>query len=103
MDQKVITLKHSIPIPGADGKDIKTNELILGRLKAKHLKLLPDGFGSDEGSISAQDAIPLIAGMADIPIESAEEIDMEDLITISNEMSSFLSESLVIGKPSSGE
>ncbi len=98
MKEKVIKLKHSIPIPKEGGGEVDTNELRLGRFKAKHLKLLPDNFMNDEGKLNPTDVIPLIAGLANIPNESADEIDMEDMTEIAEGLESFLSESLETGK-----
>jgi len=90
-DTKTINLKWAIPIEGKDGQIIKTKELELGRLKAKHFKFLPKDFMEKNGQIEPQQMIPLIAGLANIPVESADEIDMEDLPIIAEGLESFLS------------
>lgn len=103
MDSKEIKLKYPIPVPKEGGGDILCNIITLGRLKAKHLKLLPEGFMEEEGKISPHEVIPLIAGLADIPESAADEIDMIDIIIIAEELENFLSMSLENGESSSGE
>ena len=98
METKPIKLKYSIPVPGEGGKMVTTNEITIGRLKAKHLKLLPKDFADNEGKLSPAEMIPLIAGLANISIESADEIDLEDLETIAEGLESFLSASLKTGE-----
>ena len=75
-----------------------TNELKIGRLKAKHLKLLPDSFMDSNGQLSPGDMIPLIAGLANIPESTADEIDMEDMTEVAEALQSFLGQSLETGK-----
>lgn len=84
-----VPLEYPITITDSDGKKIKTNTITLGRIKAKHLKTLPDSLflGEEEAQrMRPDEMIPLIAGLADIPIESAEEIDMIDLMKIGGEI-----------------
>jgi len=98
---KIVTLKHSIPIFDEKGKEISTtNELKLGRFKAKHFKLLPEDFEEKGGKISPSGIIPLIAGLADLPEKSVGEIDFDDLEEVAEALQSFLekSESLTDGK-----
>jgi hypothetical protein len=98
MKKKTVNLKYSIPVPKEGGGSVNINELSLGRLKAKHLRLLPKNFMEDEGKINPADVIPLIAGLAEIPVESAEEIDIEDLMEVADSLQGFLGESLETGK-----
>ena len=97
-ETKKITLKYSIPIIDAEGLTHKINEIALGRLKAKHLKLLPESFSSGDGKIAPADILPLIAGLTNLSIESVDEIDIEDLTVIAEGLESFLSKSLETGK-----
>ena len=97
--EKVVKLKYSIPIPGKDGEMINTNELKIGRLKAKHLKLLPDNFEESGGQLGMVDIIPLIAALANIPESAADEIDViNDLPEVAEALQSFLVKSLETGK-----
>ncbi len=98
MDKKIVPLKYSIPIPKEGGGMVDVKELKMGRFKAKHLKLLPDNFMENEGQISPKDIIPLIAGLADIPEDSADEIDIEDLMEVAESLQNFLGKSLETGK-----
>lgn len=98
MEERIVKLKWPIPVPAADGKMINVAELRLGRLKAKHLRLLPEEFMESEGSLSPADVIPLVAGLTGIPESSADEIDMEDLTEVADAMQSFFEVSLGTGK-----
>ena len=91
MDEKIVKLKYSIPIPQENGNPINTNELRLGRLKARHLKLLPEDFMDNDGKLSPTNMIPLIAGIANIPESAADEIDIEDLMEVAEALQDFLS------------
>lgn len=97
MNEKIVKLKYSIPVPGRNDTTVNVNELRLGRLKAKHLRLLPDDFMDKGGKMNAASMIPLIAGLANIPVESVDEIDMEDLAIIAEALEGFLSASPQIG------
>ena len=94
----IINLKYPISIPKAGGGEIETTRLKMGRLKLKHLRLLPHDFVEKEGKVELASLIPLIAGIADIPIESADEIDIEDFENIINGLMSFLAVSPMVGK-----
>lgn len=101
MDTKVINLKHAIPNPNLEEECITS--LTLGRLKAKHLKLLPKEFfeGDEEGEkkLSPHEVIPLIAALANIPEDTAGEIDLiDDLTPIAEALGDFLQKSLETGK-----
>jgi len=98
VSEKIVKLKYSIPIKTSDGSIVKTNELKLGRLKAKHLKLLPKNFMENEGMLNPIDMISLIAGLANIPESSADEIDIEDMMEVAEALQSFLTISQVTGK-----
>ena len=90
-----VDLQYPIPVEGKDGKMIETTALTLTRIKAKHIKLLPESvFDPDTAAnIRPTEMIPLIAGLAGISVESAEEIDLADLIKIGGEiLPAFLSE-----------
>jgi len=103
-DKRAITLKYPIPIPKEGGGVVMTNTLEIGRFKTKHLRVLPKGFFESEGKIEPVDVIPIISGIADIPESSADEIDLEDLITVARELEAFFQSVLspAIGENSSG-
>ena len=88
-------LKYPIPVEGKDGKMLELSTLDFGRLKAKHIRLLPESVFDPETAktVKPLELLPIIAGLADIPVESAGEIDMADLIVIGGEiLPDFLSE-----------
>jgi len=102
-EKGIVKLKYSIPIPKTGGGTIDVNQLKMGRLKLKHLRLLPKDFAEREGKVAPAELIPLIAGVADIPVESADEIDIEDVEAIVEGLMSFLADFLQTGeKPSGG-
>ena len=98
MKEKIVELNYPIPIPKEGGGTVDVSQLKLGRFKAKHLKLLPKGFMENDGQISPSEIIPLIAGLADIPESSANEIDMEDLMEVAESMQDFFEGFLKTGK-----
>jgi len=97
MDQ-IVKLEHSIPIPKEGGGTVNVSELRFGRLKAKHLRSLPENFMERGGNLEPQDVIPLIASLADIPVDSADEIDIDDLLKVAAKLESFFGASLKTGK-----
>jgi len=97
-EKGLVKLKYSIPIPKEGGGTVDVNQLKMGRLKLKHLRLLPEDFAEKEGKIAPAELIPLIAGVADIPIESADEIDLEDVEAIVEGLMDFLADFLQTGK-----
>ena len=98
MGEKIIELKYPIPIPKGGGGTVEVSTLKLGRLKAKHLRALPKDFAKREGDVEPAELIPLIAAIADIPESSADEMDVEDLMTFAEALEDFLGESLKAGK-----
>ena len=97
MEEKIVKLKYSIPIAKEGGGTVPVSELKMGRFKAKHLKLLPESFMADGGNISPAEIIPLIAGLANISEEAADEIDIEDLTGVAESLQDFLGKSLETG------
>jgi hypothetical protein len=104
---KTIKLEYPLMVMDPDapeGERMKeVRELTLGRLKAKHLRLMPESMFDDGGeSVKPHDVMPLIAGLANIPLETVEEMDVADLMKVGEALGSFLSDSLQTGKKSSG-
>lgn len=94
-----IELEYPITIKDENGNTQSISEITLSRMKGKHLKLMPDSFFKNGGkNIKPHEIIPLIAGLANIPLESGEEIDLEDLTEIGGKLNDFLSKSLPTGK-----
>jgi len=95
---KTVELKHPIPVPKEGGGIVEVNKLELGRLKAKHLRLLPEDFMKNDGILSPKDILPLLAGLSNLPESSIDEIDMEDLSEVAEALQVFLETSLETGK-----
>lgn len=91
MEEKVVQLKYPIQVPTSDGGVIEASSIRLGRLKAKHMRLLPQDFmqRGENATISPAEMLPIISSLSGIPIESIDEIDIEDLIVIGQELESF--------------
>ena len=96
-----VDLKYPIPVAKEGGGTVEVSKLTFRRVKTKDLKLLPDSFVEDEGKIAPRDIIPIIASLADIPEEAADEIDLEDLDEIGEKLESFFDKSLGTGEKKS--
>ena len=100
-ERKKVSLQYPINTE-IDGTPVEIKEIELGRLKVKHLKLLPkDTFVT--GAMSPAVIAPLIGGMTGLNEDIIEMIDFVDLQNIAVEIESFLGESPETGKKSSGE
>lgn len=90
-----VKLKYPITIKATDDQpETELSVLTFGRIKAKHLKLIPDSCFVEEGAgLKPMEVIPLLAGLAGISNEVADELDMVDLLTITGEvLPTFLSD-----------
>jgi hypothetical protein len=83
-----VVLDFPVEITQADGSVITYKELEFGRLKNKHLKLLPKEF-TKTGKIALGDMPVLVAAIAGIPESVADEIDITDMDQISKAIESF--------------
>jgi len=88
-----IKLKHPLPVDHG-GKTFEVSELHFKGFKAKHLELLPDNFYESGGKLKPKEMIPLIAGLANVPIEAVKEMSIGDLFKVAGKLSDFLAESL---------
>jgi len=86
----VVELEYPIIIKTAEGGEATISKITIGRMKAKHLKLLPSDIVKSKGSIDPAKMLPLIAAMAELSEEVVGEIDMSDIIKIVGVMESFL-------------
>jgi len=94
-----VDLKHPIPVKKEGGGTVEVSKLTFGRVKLKHLKLLPNTERFyEKGKLLPHELVPLIAGLANISKESADEIDLEDLDVIGEKLESFFGKSLETGK-----
>ena len=83
----IIKLIYPISLEQEGGAKTIVEEVTLGRLKAKHLKLLPAGFSSEEEKgLDPASMLPLIAAVANPPIAVIEEMDMQDMMVILEEI-----------------
>ena len=98
MSVEIINLDYPIEIKSPNGGVTTAASITLRRMKAKDLKHVKPDTADNPYS-----TIPLIAALAGIPIESADEIDMIDLKKIQEKLSVFLEGFLGSGNKSSGE
>lgn len=104
-EQVTIPLKYTIPVPveGEEGKTVDVKEITLGRLKIKHLKMIPREALTGEEDINPMTAIPLIAGMSGLPESSIDELDAADLKGVIVALMDFLKDFLEDGEKKSTE
>jgi hypothetical protein len=88
-------LKYPIPIPKEGGGTVETTKLTMGRVKAKHLRSLPQHY---DDKTQPAEMLPFLAALLGIPESSVDEIDVEDLGQLAEGMTSFLGKSLQTGK-----
>jgi len=89
--EKIVKLQY--PITYKDGEVEKVvSEIKLCRLKAKHLRSLPDNLQDrgDSGKLSPSETLKILGAMTGISIEILDELDFTDLTEIFKEMQSFL-------------
>lgn len=91
--KKTYSLLYPIEIEQEGGQKLVVTEVTIGRMKAKHLKLMPMSpiAGDDTGKFAMEPSamLPLIAALANLSLEVIEELDMEDLTLIVEEVGSF--------------
>jgi hypothetical protein len=88
-EKKKIKLQYPVSIKQEDGTLKTYEEIEIGRLKNKHLKMLPKDFMDKNGKIPITNLVDVIAAIANISVEVAGEIDIEDTEKIAQEMESF--------------
>ncbi len=86
---KKIKLNYPVTIKQEDGSMVTYSELSIGRLKNKHLKLLPKNFIDSGGRVTADKLAGVISVIANVPKEVAEEIDVDDTWRIIESLESF--------------
>ena len=104
-EKKTITLKHSIPVPRGDGEsDVMTNEITIGKMKVKHLKLMPkESLSGDSTELDPMVLTKLLAGLADIPESAIDEMHVDDFVEVSKQLVDFMGDFLQTGETSSTE
>lgn len=89
--RKIIPLKFPIPIKREGGASATIHQIEIGRLKGKHLQLLPASLFSfsSEKKINPDEMIPFLMVITGLDEISCGELDLEDIIVIVEEMSHF--------------
>lgn len=89
-EPNVINLKYPIVVTRGT-IEVKIEKLTMPeRLQLKHLRYLGSDSMGDEGKFSPAALAPLIAGMTNISIKEAEEIDFRDIDVFKEILSDFL-------------
>ena len=91
---KRIELEFPIKVPKEGGGDMEISVLVLNRVKGRDLDHIPAGLLEKGGKVEPQEVIPFIASLANIPLESAREIDFVDLIKAIGALEDFLTYAL---------
>lgn len=89
---QTIKLSYPIPYKNNEGNIIDLHELKIGRLKAKHLDSLPSSFintsgvggGKKKFNFDLKEIVPFVASVTELPIETIRELDLNDLIIVSD-------------------
>jgi hypothetical protein len=96
-----VKISLEYPLPGVNGGEPVT-ELTIGRLKAKHLRALPESMTNaeegDEVKLTPVEMIPMIAAITNITDEQAGELDLEDLTTVAETVTDFFEQYREAGK-----
>jgi len=78
----VVPLEYPIKIKSELGADIQIYQVELGRMKVKHLKVLPVSFLDESLELSPADMRLVTIAMTGLSEEVADEIDLIDCRTI---------------------
>jgi hypothetical protein len=89
MERGKVSLKYPIP----DGKGGELKELEFKGLKLKHRNIFPIEVQKGERELSDEEMIPILAKVFNLPLESIEELDMEDLPNVVERFKSFFGDS----------
>ena len=105
MNEKIIKLKIPVPLPEKKGEPRAfINEVRIGRVKAKHYKLLPKKFYESDGKdMLPHEMYPFVAGLTGLSVDIIGEIDGNDINELITVAVSFLAQSQETGNKSSGE
>lgn len=102
MEPKTIQLKYPVKVVAANGTETILTELTVKRAKTRDLRNLPPGaFADAQNNENAMMPI-MVALYCGIPLDTAEEVDFEDLQEIMKELPSLVPGSLGTGAKSSG-
>lgn len=104
MDEaKTVTLKYPVEMTATNGEKTMLTVVTPRRAKARDLRNLPAGALTDyQGNENAMAPV-MIALCCGIPLETAEELDIEDVFAIMAELPNFMPAVSGIGGKSSGE
>ena len=89
MEEKKVIIELTSPLPSLGDGLPPVTRLELGRLKLRHLELLPPTFFEDE-EFSPKNLLPLLVALTGLPVEVLGEIDVvDDIPKIAEEIKSF--------------
>ena len=91
-----ITLEYPIILNHEDGTKTIIDTLKIGRLKAKHLKHLPEsmlnGKKGQKAKLKVHEIIPMVAGLTGYTETIIEEVDLDDLFKIADAIGELMGE-----------
>jgi len=89
------TIKLNVPLKTREGAVLE--EIVLPRPKVKDFRKVPGDFFED-GKHNPVCFLPMVESMTNIPMETLDELDVSDLLQISEVVADFLSESRQTGE-----
>lgn len=96
-EPKKIKLKVPVAVPVDGGGTAILSEVTIGRIKGKHLALIPQAV-LDGKSINPAKAYPLVAALTGLSVETLGEIDLADLTEIMGAAFSQVGEGVASGQ-----
>jgi len=87
--RKIVPLKFPVSIQREGGGTAIIHQVEIGRLKGKHLKMLPESLFTSEKNIKPGEMIPFLMAITGLDEKTCNDVDFEDIVSIVEEMSSF--------------
>ncbi len=100
MKDTIVTLKYPFTIADSDGENgvREIKELKFSRLKAKHMKAIPDSFYEKEGeNMNVSEMLPLLCSICSLPENGLDDLDIEDFGEVAKMLQDFMGNSLKTG------
>ncbi len=94
------TLKYPLKEKNEQGQEVELKDIIIHRMKVKHLKLIPKEiyevreYKRKKSTINPDKLLPLIAALTGLTEKQLDEIDLVDLLPITDEVMAIVGEAL---------
>jgi hypothetical protein len=89
--EQIITLEHPVSVKLDGGGEASVSEVKIGKIRAKHLKLVPTTL-LDGKSTNPAKLFPLIAAVTGLSESTLEELELSDFIAVVTAVTSQLGE-----------